>query len=55
MGSSECEFQESWMILGNKRSLNQMVSSLKGQFVRRRLEGEKLIRIGWWSEEVFGR
>ena len=43
------------MILRNERSLNQMVSSLKGRFVRRRLEGEELIRIGWWSEEVFGR
>ena len=55
MASSECEFQESWMILGNKRSLNQMVSSLKGRFACRRLEGEELIKIGWWLEEVFGR
>lgn len=43
------------MILGNEGSLNQMVSSLKGQFERGRLEGEELIRIGWWLKEVFGR
>ena len=55
MASSKCEFQESWVILGNERSLNQMVSSLKGRFACRRLEGEELIKIGWWSEEVFGR
>ena len=55
VASSRCEFQESWMILGNEGSLNQMASSLKGRFVRGRLEGEELIRIGWWSKEVFGR